>query len=366
MRDAVIVDVVRSPMAKGKAPKDGKPGGALSGVHPVELLGQTVKALLDRNRRRPGRGRRRHRRLRQPGRRAGRAASAAGPGSARACPSTCRRRRRPALRLEPAGRRLRRAGHHGRRLRHRRRRRRRVDEPRADGHRAAWARTSGPSVDRALRPGPGAAGHLRRADRRAVEHRPRDARRVLRALAPARRRGRRERRFDNEIVPITTPDGSACRRATRRSAPSTTVEGLAGLKPAFENDEMARALPARSTGRSPPGNSSQITDGAAALLIMSAERARRARPAAAGPVPRVRRRLRRPDHHADRPDPRDREGVRSARSEHRSDRPLRGQRGLRPGAARLGVALRRRPERSSTRAAARSRWATRSAPPAPG
>src|SRR3954470_14878083 len=47
--DAVIVDAVRSPMAKGKAPKDGKPGGALSGVHPVELLGQTVKALLERN-----------------------------------------------------------------------------------------------------------------------------------------------------------------------------------------------------------------------------------------------------------------------------------------------------------------------------
>lgn len=46
---AVIVDAVRSPMAKGKAPKDGKPGGALSSLHPVELLGQMLKALFDRN-----------------------------------------------------------------------------------------------------------------------------------------------------------------------------------------------------------------------------------------------------------------------------------------------------------------------------
>ena len=31
MRDAVIVDAVRSPMAKGKAARNGKPGGALAG-----------------------------------------------------------------------------------------------------------------------------------------------------------------------------------------------------------------------------------------------------------------------------------------------------------------------------------------------
>ena len=48
-RTAVIVDAVRSPMAKGKAPKDDKPGGALSSLHPVELLGQVLKALVERN-----------------------------------------------------------------------------------------------------------------------------------------------------------------------------------------------------------------------------------------------------------------------------------------------------------------------------
>ena len=52
MRDAVIIDAVRSPMAKGRAPRDGKPGGALSALHPVELLGQTLKGLMDRTNRR--------------------------------------------------------------------------------------------------------------------------------------------------------------------------------------------------------------------------------------------------------------------------------------------------------------------------
>jgi acetyl-CoA acyltransferase len=43
MNDAVIVDVVRT--ASGK----GKPGGALSGVHPVDLLATVLRALVERN-----------------------------------------------------------------------------------------------------------------------------------------------------------------------------------------------------------------------------------------------------------------------------------------------------------------------------
>lgn len=43
MADAVIVDVLRT--ASGK----GKPGGALSGIHPVQLLADTIRGLLDRN-----------------------------------------------------------------------------------------------------------------------------------------------------------------------------------------------------------------------------------------------------------------------------------------------------------------------------
>src|SRR5689334_14269265 len=42
MRDAVIVDAVRTPIGKGK------PGGALHDTHPVELLAHTLRALVDR------------------------------------------------------------------------------------------------------------------------------------------------------------------------------------------------------------------------------------------------------------------------------------------------------------------------------
>src|SRR5215204_6600141 len=43
MTNAVIVDIVRT--ASGK----GKPGGALSGVHPAELLATVLRALVERN-----------------------------------------------------------------------------------------------------------------------------------------------------------------------------------------------------------------------------------------------------------------------------------------------------------------------------
>jgi len=43
MRDAVIVDAVRTPVGKGK------PGGALSGIHPADLSAHVLKALAERN-----------------------------------------------------------------------------------------------------------------------------------------------------------------------------------------------------------------------------------------------------------------------------------------------------------------------------
>ena len=79
-------------------------------------------------------------------------------------------------------------------------------------------------------------------------------------------------RFDREIVPVRA------RRRDKESGknlelgedltidegirPDTTLEALAQLKPAFKPD-----------GRVTAGNSSQITDGASAMLIMSEERA---------------------------------------------------------------------------------------------
>ncbi|MGP3948108.1 thiolase family protein [Streptomyces sp. 7N604] len=43
MRDAVLVEAVRTPVGKGK------PSGALAGVHPVDLLGHTLRTLIDRS-----------------------------------------------------------------------------------------------------------------------------------------------------------------------------------------------------------------------------------------------------------------------------------------------------------------------------
>src|SRR5436309_801716 len=48
-RTAVIVDAVRSPLGRGKAPRDGKPGGVLSCVHPADLIGQVMRQLIDRS-----------------------------------------------------------------------------------------------------------------------------------------------------------------------------------------------------------------------------------------------------------------------------------------------------------------------------
>src|SRR5215469_14009767 len=43
MRDAVIVEAVRSPVGKGK------PGGTLSSVHPVQLFAHSLGSLVDRS-----------------------------------------------------------------------------------------------------------------------------------------------------------------------------------------------------------------------------------------------------------------------------------------------------------------------------
>lgn len=76
-----------------------------------------------------------------------------------------------------------------------------------------------------------------------------------------------EGRFAAEIVPVAVRDdaGATTEEAFERDEgvrPGTTPEVLAALKPAFRPD-----------GRMTAGNSSQVSDGAAAVLVMSAERA---------------------------------------------------------------------------------------------
>jgi acetyl-CoA acetyltransferase family protein len=79
-------------------------------------------------------------------------------------------------------------------------------------------------------------------------------------------RATEEGRFSGEIVPIavTAADGSeGVMDRDEGIRPATTEEALAALAPVFREDGLLTA-----------GNSSQISDGAAALLIMSAARAR--------------------------------------------------------------------------------------------
>lgn len=71
-----------------------------------------------------------------------------------------------------------------------------------------------------------------------------------------------EGRFAREIVPVTLPDGSVFDRDEGVRIPVNRAK-MATLPPAFKPDGVITA-----------GNSSQISDGAAALLFMSAERAR--------------------------------------------------------------------------------------------
>lgn len=79
--------------------------------------------------------------------------------------------------------------------------------------------------------------------------------------------------FAGELVAVPTPDsGSVTADETIR--PGTTVDALAGLKPSFRTDALAERFP-QLDWRITPGNSSPLTDGASAALIMSAEAAER-------------------------------------------------------------------------------------------
>jgi acetyl-CoA acetyltransferase family protein len=78
-----------------------------------------------------------------------------------------------------------------------------------------------------------------------------------------------EGRFAREMVPMHL-DGET--RMTDQGLRETTLEGLAALRPAFKED-----------GRITAGNSSQVSDGAAAVLLMTREKAE-----ALGLTPRAR------------------------------------------------------------------------------
>ena len=86
--------------------------------------------------------------------------------------------------------------------------------------------------------------------------------------------------FRDEIVPIVTEAGIVREDETIRA--DSSVEALAGLKTPFADAALAERFP-QIDWRITAGNSSQITDGAAALLMMSEATAARL-----GLVPRAR------------------------------------------------------------------------------
>ena len=76
--------------------------------------------------------------------------------------------------------------------------------------------------------------------------------------------------FDSQIVSVPTESGIVTRDETIRAA--TTAERLAQLEPAFRDDALAARFPDLDW-RITAGSSSPLTDGASAALIMSAARA---------------------------------------------------------------------------------------------
>ncbi|MGK5529888.1 acetyl-CoA C-acetyltransferase [Streptomyces sp. URMC 129] len=68
--------------------------------------------------------------------------------------------------------------------------------------------------------------------------------------------------WQREITPVTLPDGSVV-SADDGPRPGVTLEGVAGLKPAFRPDGLVTA-----------GNACPLNDGAAALVVMSDTKAR--------------------------------------------------------------------------------------------
>ena len=82
-------------------------------------------------------------------------------------------------------------------------------------------------------------------------------------------------RFDNEIVPLKTagPDGSLTLVTSDEGIRQSTIEGLAKLRPAFEADWAAERFP-QIQWSTTAANSSQLTDGAAAVLVTSETKAR--------------------------------------------------------------------------------------------
>jgi len=268
LNPAVIVDAVRTPSGKGK------PGGALSGVHPIDLLAGTLEALLERTGLDPA--------LvedviagcaQQVGEQSGNIARHASlaAGLPEAVPATtinrqCGSSQQAAafaaqgvmaggydiviaagvesMSAVPSG----------------------SSRPASTGRRNA-ARYPGRLVHQGISAELIAARW--KLDRDELDAYSAESHR--RAAAAAAAGG-----FDGEIVPVATgpAGGGGLVTADETVRADTTAAVLAALRPSFRTEEMAARFPEISWTIT-PGNSSPLTDGASAVLIMSEDAARR-------------------------------------------------------------------------------------------
>ncbi|MGR2753453.1 thiolase family protein [Agromyces arachidis] len=261
-REAVIVDVIRTPVGRGK------PGGMLSAIHPVDLLAGVLTALVDRNDLDPGLvddviggcvsqvGEQSYNAVRNAVLAAGFPETVPGTTIDRQCGSS-QQAATFAAQAVMAG--------------------------QADvviacgvesmsrvplGSSAAGADPYGSRVHARYPDGlvnQGVSAELI-ADRWDLSRERLDefAARSHRFAAEAGESGA----FATEVVPVPGVDSLA----DETVRPATTVESLAGLDPAFRTDRLAERFPDLDW-RITAGNSSPLTDGASAALIMSAEAA---------------------------------------------------------------------------------------------
>ena len=266
MREALIIDAVRSPMGRGKA------GGALSEVHPVDLLAQVLRALVERNRLDPGaiddvmvgcvsQG---GEQSGTPGRMAVLAA-----GFPEHVPSTTIDRKCGSSQQ---------AVHFAAQA---------IMAGAADIVIAAGVESmsrvpmgsarmdqdaAGPRVRRRYSPGligQGVSAELVAARWKLT----REALDAYSAQSHARAAAARDAgAFDAEIVAVETPSGTV--RADETIRPATSLQSLGALRVSFASDEMQTRFPEISWSVT-AGNASQITDGAAAMLVVSDAAAQR-------------------------------------------------------------------------------------------
>ena len=184
-------------------------------------------------------------------------------------------------------------------------------------------------------------------------------RKALRRDRVGRVQGRDHALPDRRELPDLAAHESAGQHHTRGSSRRGAARGhhcpkcLAKLRPAFAANGSVTA-----------GNSSQTSDGAGAVMLVSRGCAEALQPAAAGAIPRLRGGRRSAGDHGHRPEVRHPQGAQAGRAQagrHRLDRAERGLRGAEPGGhPGPAVWIRRR----SIRWAARSRSGIRSARPA--